>query len=453
MNAEPRLSPEKLQLLIVDDDKLFGVSIKDLFARDGVETTVANSLEAAQVHSRRQFDVILLDQRLPDGDGLDLLPSIEKSQAQVFLVTGEPGVDSAVQAMRSGCDDYFTKPIDVAELRQKVLDVAPRQKGSEMAPRRCRRVNPSSPQFCGGSPIHAELESKIDRAANTQLPVLLTGETGVGKSHIAKLIHTQQHPANDAPFVKVNCATLVPSLAEAELFGVIQGAYTGAATDRPGIVTAAHGGTLFLDEIGELSIGLQAKLLSFLDDRAIRPVGSYAERSVNTRIIAATNINLKKATQEGHFRLDLFYRLSVLELFIPSLRARSEDIPILAQGFLEQSSYHTQPRLDESCIDLLKCQALPGNARELRNWVERAVATQEGPVYYVEPPPEVAYEAETPLLVASVDSDLTLQSLEKAHILKVVDQFSNRLVAAQHLGISEATLRRKLRSYGIGRPN
>ncbi len=441
----------KLRLLLVDDDHLFGSSVRDLLAQDGVETVLAGTLRAASTLVNRPFDVVIIDRGLPDGDGLDLVRALGSRRGKVMLVTGEPGMDSAISAVRLGLDDYIVKPVNVEDLRTSILAVKSVSGGAPEA----------STKIYGVSDAHDRLMSRIELAARASLPVLITGETGVGKTLVAETIHRLGPTGEAAPCVKINCATLVPSLAESELFGACRGAYTGAIVDRPGLVAMANGGTLFLDEIGELPLELQAKLLSFLDDHRVRAVGDIREQMITTRVIAATNRNLHQAVQMGRFRADLFYRLAVLEIAVPPLRDRPTDIPVLAEAFLRAvSSHKEEASLAPSCIPALTRDPLPGNARELRNWVERTVVEQNGPVYNIQPSgwshtnvtPVLASDSGPQALICPTDFGvhMTLESVEKKHIMRTIGQYPNRTKAAQCLGISEATLRRKLRSYGIG---
>ena len=444
------MTPGGARLLLVDDDPLFAESIRDLFSADGIDTVLADSLRAARAAIHRGFDIVLLDHHLPDGEGLELLEGLGRVQSRpkAIMVTGRPELNSAVDALRLGLEDYLTKPVDLERLRQIVLKVAEKQMRSYGS----RAPPPRDPPLLGGSKAHRELLRNVELAARHRLPVLITGETGVGKTRVARAIHESSDRAH-GPFIKVNCATLPSTLAEAELFGATRGAYTGSSEDRLGLVALADGGTLFLDEVGEMGVDLQAKLLSCLDDATVRPLGGRVERAIDVRVIAATNRNLDVDLKKGTFRPDLFYRLAVFPIAVPPLRGRGEDLQALADAFLKDITGNPKAYLDRRDIPFLEQHPFPGNIRELRNMTERAAVTQTGPIYRVlfsmasNHPPLSHPDPQEPEVKIPTTFE-PLATLERRHILKTLELVSgNRQAAAQHLQISVATLRRKLKQY------
>ncbi|MBX7169868.1 MAG: sigma-54 dependent transcriptional regulator [Pyrinomonadaceae bacterium] len=322
------------RLLFVDDDKLFGDSVKNDFdPKDIVITCVQSVTEAQKLCQKNAFDVILLDNNLPDGSGLELIPDILSlnDRAKIILITAFPSFDNAVKAIKNGVFDYLSKPIDLTELHltiEKALRTSKLEAVEQVERYRSYQDSRQNPLI--GFRQNPDFLKVVERAAEAKASVLITGETGTGKNVIAKYIH--YHALNQTnPFISLNCAALPETLIESELFGVEKGAFTGANQTRKGLFELADGGTLFLDEIGEMPPALQAKFLSALEDRQIRRVGGDKARSVNVRIIAATNAEPEKAIANKTFRSDLFYRLSLIRIHLPPLRERKEDIPELCR--------------------------------------------------------------------------------------------------------------------------
>ncbi|WP_018866933.1 MULTISPECIES: sigma-54 dependent transcriptional regulator [unclassified Thioalkalivibrio] len=363
------------RILLVDDEAPIRRAVRRFLEHHGFEVGVAENLaEARALAAADPYDLQLVDLRLPDGEGIELLPEFTRSPT--VIMTSYASVPSAVNAMKEGAADYIAKPFDHdallltlrASLREREardrLPPEPPDAGTET-------LSHPGLGLIGDSPAMQRLRDQIRRVAATHSTVLLRGESGTGKELAARALH-ELSPRAGGPFVAVNCATIPEGLVEAELFGHAQGAYTGAVKARTGLIQSAHGGTLFLDEIGELAPAAQARLLRVLQDGEIRPVGANENQKVDVRLLAATHRDLEGMIEDQAFRADLYYRLRVLELAIPPLRERREDILPLAQHFLEGlAGSGTVPRLTQAARDALEAQDWPGNVRELANALER----------------------------------------------------------------------------------
>lgn len=459
----------KISLLIVDDDRLYAETLRDFFTSCGTEVTLAHTVAVARrLQSQGAYDIVLLDNHLPDGSGLELVPDILRvnDRAKIILVTAFPSFDNAVQALKNGAYDYISKPIDLDEL-QATVERAVRAANLEAVEQVEQYRNNKEKQataLIGDGTAFRENRELILRAAATNASVLITGETGTGKNVVAKAIHFAGSDAN-APFISVNCAALPETLIESELFGVEKGAFTGAIATRKGTFELADGGTLLLDEIGEMPISLQAKLLSALEDRRIKRVGGTTERAVNVRVIAATNAEPERAIQEGRFRSDLFYRLSVIRIRIAPLRERRDDIPVLCRHFVEQFAPGRGIEIASEEIERLRNYNFPGNVRELRNIIERSLILQSGK--FIRPSKLIEFSAaasassapaapSAPSAInalpdpANGEKTLPLAEVEKRYILETLKRHENNLTrSAVALDISLSTLKRKLREYGL----
>lgn len=453
------------QLLIVDDDELFGDSLKAALESETLIVTYVNRVSAAkQLCFQNSYDIVLLDNNLPDGSGLELVPDIlnTNDRAKIILATAFPSFDNAVQALKNGAYDYISKPIDFDELQaviERALRASSLEAVEQVARYRSDRERRDVSLIGFQNPAH-DIRKLIARAATASASVLITGETGTGKNVIAKLIHFTGHDKT-SPFISLNCAALPETLIESELFGVEKGAFTGATQTRKGIFELADGGTLFLDEIGEMPAVLQAKLLSALEDRQIRRVGGDKARSINVRIIAATNAEPEKAIAEKSFRNDLFYRLSVVRIHLPPLRERCEDIEELSRHFIEQYAPNRKVSVPPDEIEKLKKYNFPGNVRELRNIIERSLILQEGEFIYpskivnfLNANPSAKSETENSdganFFVESLSEDLSLAEVERRYILAAFEKNQTNIArTASALAVSLSTLKRKLRDYGV----
>ena len=453
-------------LLVVDDEPAVLGIFRDLAEAAGFDVVTFSGGQEAIDHLRRhRVDVAALDLRMPDVGGLEVLRAIKAADpdCQVILMTGEATIDSAVEAIKLGATDYLTKPFDFARLKRLLDDV------SADAERRQRLLTAEhevakKSEFCGmigRSPIMQALFVLIRRLAPHVQTALITGETGTGKELVARALY-QNGPRRTKRFVTVNCSAVVETLFENELFGHVKGAFTGAVDAKVGLFECANGGTIFLDEVGELPQQLQAKLLRVLESGEIQRVGSVEPRRVDVHVLAATNRDLHAETAAGRFRSDLFYRLSVVELQVPPLRDRRDDIPYLTAAFARASASRLGKRLvgpTPGAERTLVAAPWRGNVRELRNVVERACILAEGEFItereisanngHMTPPVAVplAYGKREAQQEADGGS---LPAMERAHIVEVLSRVGgNKMKAAQILGLSRRALYRRIELYGI----
>jgi DNA-binding NtrC family response regulator len=439
-------------VLVIDDDRVFSAAVKEYLAGRSVDVSLSyTAADGLAVCSKREIDVVLLDEQLPDAEGHTLCTAILKynDQTKIIFATAYPSFEHAVAALKAGAHDYLKKPFKLAELGHAV-DHALRTLRLEQIEQvqRFRGEQESDDAVIVSGKGLADTLKLIDLAAASTSPVLLTGETGTGKSFMAKAIHYRS-PASRAPFLAVNCAALPETLIEAELFGYEKGAFTGAAQRKKGIFEMAEGGTLMLDEIGDMPVLLQSKLLGVLEDKMVKRLGAESARSVNVRIITATGVDLESALGSS-FRRDLYYRLSVIHIHIPPLRDRREDIPDLCRHLLKKIAGGRESPIGETELARLQDYSWPGNVRELRNVLERAFLLQEGADFrpsglLVKP---ACTEQPVPLPRPNDDRETySLAENEARHIRYVLGTFSgNQSRAAEALGISRSTLKRKLRS-------
>jgi two-component system response regulator HydG len=446
-----------LNLMIIDDERSIREVCREVAQSLGFNTCVADSAEHGyRMLDSQSIDVVLLDLKLPGAGGLEALHQIRERRpdAVIVVVTGYGTVQSAVQAMKNGAYDYVTKPFSMEELRLLLERVAGHLKLK--TENRILREKVKSKQGFGGivgrAPEMEKLYRIIAKAAHSTHPVLILGESGTGKEMVARSIHFSG-PFRDKPFIPVDCGSLVPTLIESELFGYVKGAFTGAVQSKDGLLAIAEGGTIFLDEVGELPVDLQAKLLRSIQEKEIRPVGSTKRISINVRILAATNRDLEQAVSQGTFRRDLYFRLNVLSLKIPPLRERRQDVPLLAEYFLERMARESgqERTLSDDAMKAMLAYDWPGNVRELDNCLERACALTTGPMIHV---------ADLPTSIHSAGVDhgdngdssskiLPISEMEKQSILTTIAQLNgDKLLAARLLGIGKTTLYRKLKEYG-----
>jgi len=365
------------RILIVDDEPSIREILGIMLGQEGYETKTAESVgTAVQTLESCSFQMVICDLKLPDGTGLDVLDTARRRgiDTPFVIITAHTTPQNALESLRAGAVEYLSKPFEVEELKHIVA--------KHIGGRREPMDHQEIPEFIGRSPAVQKILGLVPRVAVTPSTVLITGESGTGKELLARAIHTQS-PRASGPFLSVNCGALPEGLLESELFGHVRGAFTGAVRDNPGLFAEASGGTLFLDEVGELTLAIQVKLLRVLQERRVRRVGGTSETKVDVRIIAATNRDLAAELDRGTFREDLYYRLNVLHLHLPPLRARTEDIPDLARHFVEKICRRLgipPKRLTADALSVLQAYAWPGNVRELENIVERTVALETGEV-------------------------------------------------------------------------
>ncbi|WP_199237614.1 sigma-54 dependent transcriptional regulator [Azospirillum sp. TSH64] len=448
---EPATAPS---VLIVDDEEGIRNFLSRSLERRGWRVTTTGSAEDAALHLERHcVDLIILDIALPGQSGLDWLKELQAAGfgGDVILITAFADIDTAIEALRAGAADLILKPFRVEQIVSAIARCMERtrlQRENFVLRRQLAKRRGTTDEIVGRSAPILRLRALIERVAPSPSTVLIEGESGVGKELVARALHTRSHRA-ERPFVALNCAAVSADLVEAELFGHLRGAFTGAKEARKGLFYYAHGGTLFLDEIGELPLALQSKLLRVLEERRIRPVGGEQELPVDVRVVAATNRDLKAEVAAGRFRADLFYRLAVMTLRVPPLRERGDDVVELARRFMGVLSLRLgvppldiDPPLEAALI----AHGWPGNVRELRNLMERALLFGEFPLEDLGLSVCVAQEGAG----ADAASGQTLAEVEKRHILAVLaDCGGNRARAAALLGVSRKTLDRKWAEWGV----
>ena len=442
--------------LIVDDEPDILELLDITLARMEIDTRKAADLRTARDRLKTEtFDLCLTDMRLPDGNGIELVELIASRYPElpVAVITAHGNMETAIQALKAGAFDFASKPIDLQMLRQLVKSALKLQPGDDdSATSPPREASDRDTQLLGASAAMARIREMIRKLARSQAPIYISGESGSGKELAARLIH-QQGPRTDASFVAVNCGAVPPDLMESEFFGHLKGSFTGAVADKQGLFQAADGGTLFLDEVADLPLPMQVKLLRAIQEKRVRPIGSQREQAVDVRIISATHMDLAERVETGQFRQDLFYRINVIELKIPPLRERREDIVQLAERMLSRIAAQNglpPPLLRQDARDRLIAYDYPGNVRELENILERAVTLCEGErigaadillPQRATDPPECQPEQQLETYLERVEREAITQALEATHW--------NRTAAAKKLGISFRQLRYRLAKLGI----
>ena len=447
------------RVLVVEDEREMRAMLEKGLTRRGFTPVALPSADEALVRlAAEDFDVVLTDLRMPGMDGLALCERIalNRPDIPVVVVTAFGSLETAVAAIRAGAYDFVTKPIDVDAL-VLVLERAVQHRALREEVRRLRQElgrREDSGTVVGESPAMKQAYALIDRVADLDSTVLITGESGTGKEVAARAVHTRGR-RKDGPFVAINCAAMPEALLESELFGHAKGAFTDAKAARTGLFVQANGGTLFLDEVGELPLTLQPKLLRALQERTVRPVGGDTEVPFDARIVAATNRDLELAVEEDRFREDLYYRLNVIGVELPPLRARGNDVLALSQRFIEQYASRTGKRVlgpSPAAAQRLLAYGWPGNVRELQNCIERAVALTSFEEITVDDLPERVRNYSQPRVVPETQdaSELvTLEELERRYILRVLEAGGgSRTLAARILGVDRKTLYRKLERDG-----
>ncbi len=455
------MNKSKSQILIVDDEPDIREVLELTLGRMNLETrSAANLEEARHLLGEFKFDLCLTDMRLPDGNGIELVRLIQEKHPYlpVAVITAFGNMETAVAALKAGAFDFVSKPLDLNDLRN-IVRSALRVGQAPLVKAAAGSSEPTSgsgaKKMLGESAAIEKVRVMIERLARGQAPVYIGGESGTGKELAARLIH-ELGPRVDKPFIPVNCGAIPESLMESEFFGHKKGSFTGAIQDKDGLFKAADGGTLFLDEVGDLPLSMQVKLLRAIQEKSVRPVGSQNEIKVDVRILSATHKNLHDLVGQGKFRQDLYYRLNVIELQIPPLRERIEDISLLAEAMchkLSDSLGMKPPRLTPEAIETLQRYNFLGNVRELENILERALTLCNGTEITVQDLQlqTAAPEGDDESVISGKESlDDYLERVERATIEKALSQTNqNKTAAAKVLGISFRALRYKLEKLGL----
>lgn len=500
------------RILVIDDEPDLRSVYELALIREGYEVETAGSVaEGKALLDGNNYDVVITDMRLPDGLGLEIVKLIgeEHRAEKCLVVTAYGSAENAVEALKSGAFDYLTKPVNLKQLRQVVADAI--QSSQQVAHEENRKLMESQPlsepplmhpknqeavdvddygsKLLGQSTAMQQVRAVIKKVATSMAPVLIHGESGTGKELVARAIHHYSHRSKGV-FVAVNCGAIPENLMEAEFFGYCKGAFTGANDDRKGLFASAAGGTLFLDEIGELPLPMQAKLLRVIQERAVRPLGSSLEESIDVRIVSATHRNLAEDVKNGRFRQDLYYRLNVIEVLVPPLRERNGDIEELAHAILQRVCYESAlpivPIFETKAIEALKAYSFPGNVRELENVLQRAVALCDGSIIYANDlmlehhnPSQFAFEHEVQNNEESIHAHVVggslneddeflrsnsddlpsnlsayMDNIEREKLIKALEMHKfNRTAAAAQLGMSLRQIRYRMERLNIDIPD
>jgi DNA-binding NtrC family response regulator len=442
--------PINAPLLLVEDDTSVRNTLTTFLDLEGYQVEAVSSTRAAMEKlSAASYPIVISDIYLDERTGLDVLRAAKESNSdcRVILMSARGSMETVMAATRGGAFEYLAKPFELDELLGAIQKAEKEIEGAGEVDRETTIDDLPETEMIGSSMKMIEIYKTLSQVAPTDASVLITGETGTGKELVARMIHSNSKRVV-GPFVPVDCGSIAPSLLEAELFGSLKGSYTGADRDRTGVFEAAHRGTVFLDEIGEIDAGFQLKLLRFLQEREIRPVGASRSKSVDVRVVAATNKDLQKLVEEGKFREDLWFRLNVVRIPLPPLRERRTDIPLLAHFFLKKYNerYELEAVLTASGVKRLEEQEWPGNVRQLQHLIERLVILAPGG--------RIDADAVSDALLDSASEDAslseTLKDTEREQIMKVLDATgNNKSRAAKILGIERKTLYRKLERMGI----
>src|ERR1700676_2600073 len=439
-------------VLIVDDEPDLCELLSITLQRMDLSPRTANTVAAAQrMLKTEQYDLCLTDMQLPDGDGLELVQWIQQycPSVPVAVITAHGNMETAVRALKLGAFDFVSKPLDLAGLRKLVAAAI------KMSEDHVSDTTVYGTQLLGTSLVMEKLREMINRVARSQAPVHISGESGTGKELVAKLIH-ESGPRRDGPFVPVNCGAIPTELMESDLFAHKRGSFTGAVSDKKGLIQSAEGGTLFLDEIADLPLHMQVKLLRVIQEKAVRPLGEQLEVGVDVRILSATHKNLSTLVAEGKFREDLFYRVNVIELRVPSLRERPEDVPELAEAILRRLGRRmkiSQPILGKDALAALEVYAFPGNVRELENILERAITLSSGGEVSAGDIQLRPTRADAPAAANTQSAGALgnhLEDIERDAIRRALEQTRyNKTAAAKVLGMSFRALRYRIKKLGI----
>ena len=456
-------TPNQAHILVIDDEPDLRTLYELTLLREGYRVEAAADLAQARAQlQEKRFDAVITDMRLPDGLGLELLRELVSQQRpeRCVVITAHGSAENAVEALKAGAFDYLTKPVDLKQFRSVVASAiqgpanpagSERGKPDAGAVAKAARSGAATltlQRLVGESAVMQAVKSRIIKVAGSMAPVLIHGESGTGKELVARAVHDCSHRAA-GPFVAVNCSAIPENLLEAEFFGARKGAYTGSAQDRQGYFQAAKGGTLFLDEIGDLPVAMQSKLLRAIQERVVRPLGSAQEDTVDVRIVSATHKDLGAGVAAGIFRQDLYYRLNVIEINVPPLRERRDDLPALCQDLLSRicrESGFLMPDISSKVLTTLQAHPFNGNVRELENILHRAVALSEGGDLHLESP-SADYVAVPENLQDFLDGQ------ERGILSKVLQETGfNRTAAAAKLGISLRQIRYRIARLNIVTP-
>ena len=446
----------KKRALIVDDEPDIRELLSMTLEQMGLEAVTAAKLsKAKKLLETEHFDLCLTDMNMPDGNGLELVDYVQSAlpQLPIAMITAYGNMDIAVEALKKGAFDFVSKPLELMRLRSMVESALKLEPPTEQ---QSPETSSTSTELIGQSPAMERLKQQIRKVARSQAPIFISGESGSGKELVARAIHNLGPRAN-GPFVPVNCGAIPAELMESEFFGHKKGSFTGAHQDKQGLFLAANGGTLLLDEVADLPLAMQVKLLRAIQEKSVRAVGAEEEISVDVRILSATHKDLAKEVQNNQFRQDLFYRINVIELQVPSLRERIEDVPLLAGKFLNQFAKEADIpplKLSEQALESLKNHHFPGNIRELENTLERAFTLCQGTTIThedlllptstqqpMETGPTESMQGSIDDHLASIEKDLLIKALEKNRW--------NKTAAAKTLGISFRQMRYKLQKFGL----
>jgi two-component system, NtrC family, response regulator PilR len=435
--------------LVVDDEPDLCELLSITLERMDIATQTCNDVATAKhALSKRTFDLCLTDMRLPDGDGLELVQWMQQEVpgTPVAVITAHGSVETAVKALKIGAFDFVSKPLDLDDLR-KLVSAALQVKNISQP------TSGNTPRLAGTSPAVEQLRELISKVSRSQAPVHISGESGTGKELVARMVH-EAGPRRDKPFVPINCGAIPTELMESELFGHMKGSFTGAVTDKIGLIQSAEGGTLFLDEVADLPLHMQVKLLRVIQEKAIRAVGGASELAVDVRILSATHQDLEELVAEGNFREDLYYRINVIELHVPALRERGVDILILTKEILARLARDlglAEPSLTPAATAALTSYRFPGNVRELENILERALTLASGDEVDIS---DIQLRPATDEELANRAGDAPLgkqlAGIERDAIVSALEQTRyNKTAAAKLLGISFRALRYRIKKLGI----
>ncbi len=445
----------KPKILIVDDEPDICKALEFLLNREGYAVTAVNSGEdAIEKIKAENFDVVITDLKMGKVDGMTVLEKSKETAPDmpVIIMTAFASIESAVEAMKKGATDYIVKPFLNEEIKLTIKKVLEQKKiiNENIALKQQISQRMACKEFVATSDSMIKIFETLEKVIPTKSNIIILGESGTGKGLIAEMIHCNS-PRRDKPFISINCSAIPDGLLESELFGYKKGAFTGAVSDKLGLIPLAHQGTLFLDEIGDMPVSLQAKLLKVLETGEVYPLGETKPKIVDVRIISATNVDIENRIKEGRFREDLYWRLNVIEIKIPPLRERKDDIEVLVKHFTDKFSAEHKKNIkgiDKHAMSLLLGYSWPGNVRELRNVIERAVVLAEGEYITPENLPDKLKKAEREIKPSTLKTYLS--DYEKTLLIKLYESHNrDKEETARALGIDLATLYRKFKKYGI----